>query len=454
MPSLTTLTLGTYRREDHHELDSIQIQAALDQCAASGGGIVRLLPGTYRCGTLHLRSSVTLHLERGAMILGSPRLADYPMPATPFVDAVGHTRGRALLIADRVSDFALTGEGIIDGNGGSFFPSDPDHRQRPFLLRLVDCSRLSLRGLTLRNAAAWTVHLLNCTDATLEDLVVDSRVNENNDGIDIDSCRRVIVRRCEVNTDDDAICLKSTRPEACEDIEVHDCTLSTECSALKLGTESYGDIRRVRLHDCRVRYAATGAIKLLTSDGGFIEDVEIRDIVIERGTGPVFLRLGHRARTYAPGSAPKGPGRLRRVRLSRIRATVFTPPKEIAIPFTGELMPAAAFSGMLLTGLPEQAIEDVTLEDCDFTFVGGFSGDPATLQPPEQPAMYPEHFYFGTLPGAAAFYRHVRGLTLRGVRFTLASPDSRPLVAGEDVTDYRDDSGLAVSWRSTPASRG
>jgi hypothetical protein len=441
------LTLGTYRRENHRELDSVEIQTALDACAAAGGGTVTLTPGTYRCGTILLRGGVTLHLERGAVLLGSPRLGDYPMPATPFVDAVGHTRGRALLVGDGIADFALTGEGVVDGNGGTFLPDDPDHRQRPFLVRLVDCARFTLADLALRNSAAWTVHLLNCTDATLERLAIDSRVNENNDGIDIDSCRRVVVRHCEVLTDDDAICLKSTRPEPCEDVEVHDCTLATECSALKLGTESYGDIRRVRLHHCRVLFAATGAIKLLTSDGGVFEDIEVSDIVVERGTGPVFLRLGQRARTYLPGAAPKGAGRLRRVRLARIRAKVFVPTKDIAIPFTGELMPAAAFSGMLLTGLPGHPIEDVTLEDCDFAFVGGFAGDAGKLNPPEQPAMYPEHFYFGALPGAAAFYRHVRGLRLRQVRFSLEQPDSRPLVAGEDVADYADDSGTSVAWR-------
>jgi hypothetical protein len=444
---MQNVTLGTYRRENHHELDSVEIQAALDTVSAAGGGKVTLLPGTYRCGTLFLRRGVTLHLELGAIILGSPRLSDYPMPATPFIDAVGHTRGRALFIADDIADFALTGQGIVDGNGGAFFLSDPDHRQRPFLLRFVNSQRFTLSGLTLRNSAAWTVHLLNCTHATLEHLKVDSRVNENNDGIDIDSCRHVVVRHCEICTDDDAICLKSTRPEPCEDIEVHHCTLSTECSALKLGTESYGDIRRVKLHDCRVIYAATGAIKILTSDGGVFEDIEVRDVVIDRGTGPVFLRLGARGRTYSPGSAPKGAGKLRRVRLANIRAHVFVPPKEIAIPFTGEPMPAAAFSGMLLTGLPGHPIEDVTLENCDFTFVGGFTGDPAMLNPPEQPAMYPEHFYFGALPGAAAFYRHVRGLTVRGSKFSLAAPDSRPLVAGEDLADYQDDSGTPLTRR-------
>ena len=380
-----------------------------------------------------MRSGVTLHLELGAIIVGSGRLDDYPLPEITFVDAVGDIRGRALVMAENVSDFAITGEGIIDGNGGAFLLDAPEHKQRPFLFRLVNSSRFQVSGIMLRHAAAWTCHLMNCEDALIENIRIDSRVNENNDGIDIDSSRRVTVRHCEIFTDDDAICLKATRPEPCEDIEVHDCVLGTECSALKLGTESYGDIRRVNLHDCRVVYAATGAIKLLTSDGGIFEDVEIRNIDIDRGTGPIFLRLGNRGNTYAPGVPVKGPGAIRRVTIAGIRAKVFMPAKPIAIWFTKEIMPPEAFSGILFTGIPGHCIEDVTMEDCDIEFVGGFAGDPKLLNPPEQPALYPEHFYFGALPGAACFLRHARDLTLRRVKFSLQNPDSRPLLAVEDV---------------------
>jgi len=433
------ITLDTYRRETRTELESPAIQAALDACAANGGGRVTLLAGTYRCGTLFMRDGVTLHLRRGAAIVGSSCLADYPLPETPFVDAVGHIRGRALIVAENVHRFAITGEGVVDGVGSAFVIGAPGHTQRPFLLRLANSTGFELSGLTLRNAAAWTVHLLNCEDALIERLAIDSRVNENNDGIDIDSSRRVTVRHCEIFTDDDAICLKATRANPCEDIEVHDCVLGTECGALKLGTESHGDIRRVRIHDCRVVYAATGAIKLLTSDGGVFEDVQIRNIVIERGTGPIFLRLGSRGRTYAPGDAAKGPGAIRKIVFAGIRAKVFTPPREIAIPFNQVKMPAAAFSGILFTGIPGHPIEDVTLEDCEFEFVGGFDGDPKTLCPPEQPEMYPEHFYFGALPGAACFIRHARNVTLRRVALNLRTPDTRPILATEDVENLVND---------------
>ncbi len=433
------ILLTSYRRDSHAQLDSPAIQAALDACSSAGGGTVTLDPGTYRCGTLFLRDNVTLHLRRGAVIMGSAHLKDYPMPATPFVDAVGHTRGRALLVADHVSGFALRGEGVIDGNGGAFALNDPEHLQRPFLIRLVDAKRFEIRGLVIRNSAAWTVHLLNCEDALIEHVRIDSRINENNDGIDIDSSRRVVVRHCEILTDDDAICLKATRAEPCEDVDVHDCVLSTECSALKLGTESYGDIRRVKLHDCHVLYAATGAIKILTSDGGVYEDIEIRNVTIDKGTGPIFFRLGSRGRTYAPGCERKGPGIIRNVVISGVRANVFVPPKDTIVPFTGEPMPPAAFSGMLFTGVPGHPIEDITLEDCELTFIGGYQGDPAAIRTPEQPEMYPEHFYFGALPGSAAFFRHARNITLRNVQLKVTAPDSRPLLASEDVEGLHDD---------------
>jgi hypothetical protein len=187
------------------------------------------------------------------------------------------------------------------------------------------------------------------------------------------------------------------------------------------------------MHDCRIRYAATGALKLLTSDGGVFEDVEISDIVIERGTAPIFLRLGGRGRVYVPGAQRKGPGRLRRIRLARIKSDVFVPPKDIVQPFTRETMPARAFSGILITGLPGHCIEDVTLEDVEIAFAGGGFPEDVRNEPPEQPEMYPEHFYFGALPAACAYVRHARGVTLRRVVACVKAADARPALVCEDV---------------------
>jgi hypothetical protein len=429
--------LTSHRRNHRSELSTQRIQQALDDCSAAGGGRVILGTGSYRCGTLFLRDNVTLHLETGASILGSPRLEDYPEPETSFVDAVGDIRGRALILAEGVKNVGLTGDGVIDGNGGAFLQGTTEHPRRPFLVRLVHTKGITLRGLTLRASAAWTVHLLDCDDALVEHAAIDSRVNENNDGIDIDSSRNVTVRHCRIFTDDDAICLKATRREPCEDVHIHDCELSTECGALKLGTESYGDMRRVKMHDIHIRYAATCAIKILTSDGAIIEDVEISNVVADRTTGPVFLRLGARGRTYAADDQPKSAGALRRVSISGLRATVFQPEEPSLQHFTKVLLPPSAFSGMVLTGIPGHPIEDIVLKDCAISFVGGFEGDPATLHPPEDEAMYPEHFYFGVLPAACAYLRHVNGVHFDNVTLTLQHPDPRPKIVCEDVTGFQ-----------------
>jgi hypothetical protein len=427
------IKLSNHRRNHRGELSSPRIQSAINACFATGGGRVVLGPGSYRCGTLFLRDNVTLHLEAGASILGSPRLADYPAPETSFVDAVGDIRGRALILAEGVSNVGLSGEGVIDGNGGAFLQGAPEHPSRPFLVRLVHTRGLRISGLQLRGSAAWTVHLLDCEDALVEDVVIDSRVNENNDGIDIDSSRRVTVRRCKIFTDDDAVCIKATRREPCEDVHVHDCELSTECGALKLGTESYGDMRRIKMHDIHIRYAATCAIKVLSSDGACIEDVDIRNVKADRTTGPIFVRLGARGRTYAKGDEPKPAGWIRRLSIAGLMAKVFQPDAPSLQHFTKKLLPPEGFSGVLMTGVPGHCIEDVVLRDCDIELVGGYQGELADLSPPEDEAMYPEHFYFGVLPGAAAYLRHVRGARFEKVRFALSKPDVRPLVATEDV---------------------
>ena len=429
------LTLHSYRRESKSALDSPAIQAAMDSCHEVGGGKVVLTPGTYRCGTLFLRDNVTLHLETGAIIVGSANLHDYPMPLVPFTDAVGDIRGRALLVAETASHIALTGGGVIDGNGGAFPIGHPDHNQRPFLCRLAYCKNIRISGVTLRGAAAWTCHLLGCEDALIEDIHIDSRINENNDGIDVDSCRRVTIRNCFIASDDDAICLKATLPEPCEDVQVSGCTLITECSALKLGTESYGDIRRVTIADCRIPFAGTGAIKLLTSDGGIFEDIEIRDIEIERGTGPIFMRLGSRGRTYIPGVEAKGPGKLRRVCFANIRARTFLPPKDIVQPFTGEMMPARAFSGVFVTGLPEQPVEDISFEGMEIAFSGGGQLQDIGRPLPEDPGMYPELYYFGALPAAGFYVRHAKTIWFNNMRASLQQPDPRPMFAYVDVED-------------------
>lgn len=415
----------------------MDIQLLIDECAAKGGGRVTIPTGRHETGTLELRSNVELHLEAGAVLYGKPEHDAYPLPANFFYDAMKQTRGRALILADKAENIAITGSGTVDGNGQAWPDTHPRHAERPFLLRLVSCKNVRLAGITLRNPAAWTCHLQNCEDVNLQGLAIDSRVNHNNDGIDIDSCRRVSVSKCRITTGDDAICLKSTLPFPCEEIEACDCDLSSSCGAIKLGTESYGDIRKVHVHDCQVRYAGLGAIKLLTSDGGIIEDVMIENIEIQAATGPIFFRLGARGNVYAAGEAGKPAGALRRITLRNIRGNVILPDHPVRNYWNGTQEPPRALSCLFLTGLPEAAIEDVTLENIDLAFAGGGLPEDAARIPSEQPEAYPEIHHFGVLPASCIYLRHARRIALRNVCARLKSPDARPAFVKSDVQELQ-----------------
>jgi polygalacturonase len=409
------------------------LQSAIDRCARAGGGVVRVAPGVHEIGTLRLADRVTLWLASGAILRGSGRIEDYPDDASSFVDAVGQPRGRALIVAHNVVDAGIEGEGVIDGFGAAF-KTPRTYPQRPFLVRFVGCRDMRISGVSLRDSAAWVLHLMDCDGVRVRDIVVRSHVNHNNDGIDIDSCRDVEVVDCDIDTGDDAICLKSTLAKPCEDIRVTRCRLRSRCGAIKLGTESYGDMRRIVIEHCRIDDAGLSGIKIISMDGAVIDDVRISDITMSRGTGPIFVRLGARLRTYATGDVQKTVGAIRNVTIERIDAAVQLPPAGGTNYFTREPLPPSAFAGVLVTGVPGHAIESLHITDIRLHLPGGLSSTPA-VDPPDMIDSYPEQFYFGTLPAHGFFIRHVRGVCIERATVELTSPDARPVVALRDVTN-------------------
>ena len=220
-----TIALATNEAADLVALQTGRIQEAIDTVAARGGGTVRIGSGIHRIGTIFLRSRVTLHLENGCVLKGSSDIADYPEVAGGFTDAVGQQRNRCLIYAEDTIGTAITGEGIIDGSGGDYgFEEDG----RPFMVRFIDCEDVQVTGITLQNSQGWVSHYLGCENVRIHGLTIRSRVNSNNDGIDIDSCRRVRISDCDIDTGDDAICIKSTRAEPSEDIIVTCCRISSD----------------------------------------------------------------------------------------------------------------------------------------------------------------------------------------------------------------------------------
>ena len=409
--------------------DTAAIQAAVDAVSDSGGGTVVLPAGTFLSGTVVLRSRVTLHLAPGAVLLGSPDVADYPAQAFPARDLdVGGYQVWALLFAEDAEQIAIEGDGVIDGNGLQFpraLVRNPDvaERARPRMIFFRSCRDVRLRDVTLRESGLWTVHLALCDTVRLSGLRITSASHINQDGIVLDSCHDATVSDCSVDTEDDAIVLKSSFPRACTDVVITNCVVRSRCAGLKLGTQSLGGFRGVAISHCVFRDCRLGGLKLQTVDGGDLEDVTADDLVMYDVAAPISIRRGRRGFDFGfrEVERPRPVGALRRVRITRVRAT---------------MTPDARREGhtMSIAGLPGFPVEDVELADLEITFPGGGTPDEARRTGiGEQETAYPEHTMFGVLPAHALWMRHAARITVRDARFGLAAPDARPAVVVDDV---------------------
>jgi hypothetical protein len=394
---------------DGSTLNTDAIQQAIDACSKQGGGAIRFPAGRYVSGTLLLKDNVTLHLDDQAILLGSLRIADYQM-IEGFRDGRGSPMGYCFIGALGAKNIRIEGAGTIDGRGKELLAAraKADGNKRPFLFRLVRCDGVSLEDFHLQGPAAWTVHLAQCTNVNVAGIHIASRGLGNNDGIDIDSSSGVTIRHCDIDSGDDAICLKTTGPLPCRDIEVSDCNLKSHWGGIKLGTESVGDFENIKVSHCRLA-DTHGGIKLLSVDGANLRHVTISDLDMTNVTMPIFIRLGSRLKTFRDGDTPRPVGTVSDVTIKNIRGTCVSP---LAI---------------LSSGIPGHLIEGVTLENIHLQLPGGGTREDAQAVLPEKEAGYPEITLFGShLPAYGVLARHVRDLKILDVTLTMNSPDARP----------------------------
>jgi polygalacturonase len=403
---------------DGRTLCTRAIQKAVDACAEAGGGTVRFPPGTYRSGTIFLKSGVVLHLAAGATLLASDDLADYPETVPALRSYTDNYTNKSLIYAENVEHVGLVGRGVIDGQGRKF--SGP-YKRRPYLVRMIGCREVRVEGLAFRDSPMWVQHYLACDGVTVRGITVASHANHNNDGLDIDCCRRVVVANCRIDSGDDAIVLKSTAGRPCRDVTVTGCVLRSTCNALKMGTESNGGFENVTITGCAVYDTRLAGVALEIVDGGTMDGIVVSGLTM-RGVGaPIFVRLGNRARPFKKDMERPGVGTVRNLSISHIRAT------------------GAGPTGCAIAGLPDHPIENVTLQDVHLVFAGDGTREDAGRDVPEKPTAYPEFNMFGRLPAYGLYARHVRGLRLGSVRLATEKPDLRHAVVLDDVRDVRID---------------
>jgi len=411
---------------DGKTLCTAAIQKAIDECAVNGGGVVRLSGGKFLSGTIFMKSNVTLEIAKGSTLLGSTNLADYPVTVGAYRSYTDKYTDKSLIYGENLSNIAITGKGTYDGQGAAF---KGPNKKRPYGIRFISCTNVTMENITLKNSPMWMQHYLACDDVTIRNITVWNHCNKNNDMIDIDGCRNVLISGCVGDTDDDGITLKSTSARACENVTIRDCTVSSHSNAIKCGTESNGGFKDMKISHCTIkpsavktkisgRPAGKAGIALEIVDGGTMENINVSDIDITGTAAPIFVRLGDRARRYKKDMPRPKVGKLRNVTISDIKAS------------TDSVM------GCPIAGLTDHPIENLTLKNINISFPGGGKEEDRTRSFDEKPGNYPECTMFASrLPAYGLYCWNVNGLKLENVKLTTTKPDARDAIVIENVSD-------------------
>ncbi|MBP3849503.1 MAG: glycoside hydrolase [Prevotella sp.] len=420
-------------QSDTSLLSTQALQQAIDECSQAGGGRVVVPTGNYKIGTIILKSNVHLHLEQGATLYGSTRLADYLPVKSDYVSLRTQTNTIQLIYADKVSHVVIDGYGTIDGRGRAFkkLSWNDEGITRPHLLRFIQSSDITIKDITLKNSGCWMQHYLACDRLTIDGIKVINRNNYNNDALDLDGCHEVIVSRMMADSDDDGITLKSTSPRLCENISIANCVVSSHCNAIKLGTETNGGFRNINISNIVVKpsydqhekffgqWIGSSAISLEIVDGGRMENVSVSNVSVEGTEAPIFIRLGNRARGYLLGGKDFDSlipidhvGTIDGIRLDNIQ-----------IRHAGSM-------GCSISGLPGHPVENVSLSRISIHHKGGVSAsDLPKIEESikdEKEKDYPESTMWGNLPAKGFFVRHARNIQFSDVSVQTEEADVRP----------------------------
>lgn len=398
---------------------------AINSLSAQGGGTLSVPHGVWFTGPIVLKSNINLRLEKGAILLFSPDVNLYPLVETVF-EGLDTRRCQSPISGRNLTNVAITGEGAIDGNGQYWRPlkkekvtesvwrktiarggvykrptywfphaktlhgdtiSDmnvPRHFKtddewesvrnflRPVMVNLIECKNVYLQGVIFQNSPAWNIHPLMCENVIIESISVrNPSYAQNGDGLDVESCRNVIVVNSMFDVGDDGICLKSGKDEdgrrrarPCENVIVDNCTVFQGHGGFVVGSEMSGGVKNVSVSNCKFLGTDVGLrFKSRRGRGGVVENIYIKDLsMVDIATEPLLFNLYYGGKSEVE-VLEEGETRV----------------KEIVIPLVDETTPAFknihvkglrcsnARRALYFNGLPEQKIQGVKLEDIFIT---------------------------------------------------------------------------------------
>lgn len=395
-------------------LDTAAVQAALDAAAAAGGGQVRISPGRYLSGTVHLRDRVTLLLEPGATLVGTTNLTYYRQPSVPdfMAEAKWGKWHRGLIVAENVEDITIAGPGVIDGNR-VFDPTGEERMRGPHTIVFVNCRRFTLRDLTIVDSANYAVYFQVSHDVDIRNV----RFVGGWDGVHWRGaperwCRNVSVVDCEFQTGDDSIAGRYW-----ENTLIAGCKINSSCNGIRL----IGPAKRLTIHDnlfqgpgrrphltSRERQRTNMLSGIILQPGawdatrGPLDDVLLSNNTMRHVASPITLWI-------RPGNT------VGRVTVSGLNAT------------------GVYRSALSVESWADTPVTHVVIRNAQIEFIGGGTAEQAqqTVKGPGVDAR--------SLPAWGIYARNVERLTLEDVRLSLIEDDFRPVVLADAVSQLRVD---------------
>ena len=410
---------------DGMTLNTEAFAAAIDNLAEQGGGKVNVPDGIWFTGPIVLKDNIELHLSNHAMILFSPDQSLYPLTEIIF-EGLNTWRMQSPISARGVKNVAITGGGVIDGSGDAWrmvkqskvtesawkklvasggivdgtnwFPTESYYRGqkgatdqnvnenmrtkedfepirdflRPVMVAIHNCDNVLLEGVTFQNSPCWTVHPAICTNLTIDGVTVRCPAYaQNGDGLDIESCKNVLVINSSIDAGDDAICIKSGKNEdgrkrgiPCENVIVQNCIVFHGHGGFVVGSEMSGGVKNVCVRDLTFSGTDVGLrFKSTRGRGGVVENIFIENITMNNIlTDGLLFDLFYGGKSASEALADGDEGEVTDMPAKPVDET--TPAfRNIDIK---NVRCNGARRAMLFNGLPEMNVENVKVENAWF----------------------------------------------------------------------------------------
>jgi exo-poly-alpha-galacturonosidase len=371
---------------DGKTVNTKSIQAAIDKCASSGGGVVVIPKGTFLSGAIFLKQGVNLLVEKDGVLKGTTNIDDYPMIPTRW-EGTEEPWTSAFINAEGLTNLDISGEGTIDGSGEEWVQQNPyrrppavpgepsaprpspppgGRRGRPRLIGIQNSKRVRIANLNLHNQAVWCLFILYSEDVLADNLRITAEHNiPSSDGIDIDSSRRVRVNNVYIDVDDDCISIKSGKDadglrvnRPAEDILIENSHFAYGHGGVAMGSETSGGIRNVEVRNCISDSGNWAPIRFKTqpSRSGVVENITYRNMKLHETKQAFEFNLEWR---MVPPIAPP--------------AEVLPVVRNVKIiNVSGDVQSVGIMHG--LAGSP---IQGITFENCHITANTGFKLDHA-----------------------------------------------------------------------------